>query len=136
MPAVAKAKTRAGAVAFALAFVEALNYSGMTGDTRTLRSLYIPLCTRCEAIADGIDKTYVHGGYLRGGAWTPTGHKFYVIDNNVAVLDLLVSYAPQTWVKRSGAEPTLSRGSQNNLKAFNLRWQAGRWHVSALDPTA
>ncbi|MCW2827462.1 MAG: hypothetical protein JWQ67_1078 [Marmoricola sp.] len=135
MPGAARAKTKAGAIAFAHGFIEALNFSGTHGDTRIFRNLYIPLCTRCEAIADGIDQTYARGGYFRGGEWRPTRFKFYAIENDVAVLDAVVTYEPQTWVKQSGAKPTIYSGSENNLKAFNLRWRAGEWHVSALDPT-
>lgn len=136
MPEAAGAKTKAGAEAFARGFIEALNYAGTSGDTKPLRGLYISLCTRCEAIADGVDQTYAAGGYFRGGEWSPTRFKFYAIENNVAVLDAIVTYQPQTWVKKSGATPITYRGSENNLKALNLRWQAGEWHVSALDPSA
>src|SRR5688500_10761674 len=71
MPAAAKEKTKAGAIAFARGFLNTLNYSGATGNTQPLRSLYMPLCTRCEAVADAIDRTYSDGGSIDGGAWRP-----------------------------------------------------------------
>src|SRR3954454_5062661 len=55
MPASAKQKTEAGARATVQYFVEALNFSGKAGDTSTLRTAFTETCTRCEAIADGID---------------------------------------------------------------------------------
>jgi hypothetical protein len=136
MPEAAKARTKAGAIAYAKGFIEALNFAGASGDTKALRSLFIPLCTRCEAIADGIDQTYAAGGYFRGGNWTPTSFKFYVLRNDVAVLDAIVNYEAQTWLKSRGEKPITYRSSQNNLKAFNLRWQNTGWKVSALDPNA
>jgi hypothetical protein len=136
MPKAAKAKTRAGAIAFARLFMATLNYAGGNGETQPLRRLFIGECTRCEAIADGIEQTYRQGGYFLGGEWSPTRFKLYSIQNDVAVLDAFVTYEAQTWVKKSGAKPIRYGQSRNNLKAFNLRWQGGAWHVSALDPTA
>lgn len=136
MPSAAKAKTKAGAIAFARGFLDALNYSGATGDTAPLRALYAPLCTRCEAIADSIDKTYGDGGKIAGGTWHPTRFKFYAIKNDVAFVDALVDYDAQTWTKSRGEQPTEFPASQRNLKAFNLRWTGSAWLVSALDPEA
>src|ERR1700712_3545826 len=97
----AQAKTRAGAIAFARTFIETVNYAGMAGDTGPLRALYIPFCTRCEALADGIDHTYAGGGSFKGGAWTPTSFRFYAIKNDVAFVDAFVDYAPQVWTQES-----------------------------------
>jgi hypothetical protein len=135
MPAAAKSKTRAGAIAFARQYIAALNYAGATGDTTPLRDLYIPLCTRCEAIADGIDATYAAGGRIEGGQWRPTTFKFYAIKNEVAFVDAIVDYEEQAWTKKRGGEPKVFPASQRNLKAFNLRWRGPEgWATSALDP--
>jgi hypothetical protein len=134
MPAAARAKTRAGAIAFARGFFDAVNYAGRTGDTKPLRRLYIPFCTRCEALADGIDKTYKAGGYYDGGDWVPTRFKFYAIKDDVAILDALVTYEAQSWVPAAGKPARHFRASKNNLKAFNLRWSEAVWRTSALDP--
>ncbi|MCW2847530.1 MAG: hypothetical protein JWR90_1504 [Marmoricola sp.] len=135
MPAAAKTKTRAGALSAVRYFLEALNYSGRVGDTTTLRNAYVPLCTKCEGIADGIDKTYEAGGSYRGGDWTAKRIKFYAINGDVAVLDATIDYSAQSWIKSEGAEPTQFKASPNNLHAFQLKWapQAG-WRVGALDP--
>ena len=86
MPAAARKKTKQGAIAYAKSFIQTLNYAGKSGDTAPLREMYIPLCTRCEAIADGIDKTYRKGGIFGAGIGVPTQFKFYGIENDVAVL--------------------------------------------------
>lgn len=136
LPAAAKEKTKAGAIAATRHFVEALNYSGRTGDTQSLRRAYVSLCTRCEAIADGIDTTYRQGGSYNGGDWVVDGVKFYAIDQGIAVLDTNVRYTPQVWVKRRGATPVRYRGSANHLHAFQLKWlPKDGWRVGALDPT-
>lgn len=135
MPETAGAKTKAGSIAFARGFIEALNYAGFSGDTKPLRRLYISLCTRCEAIADGIDQTYAAGGKIDGGSWHVSSVTFYTIKNEVAFVDALVDYDAQTWTKSQGAQPTEFPASKRNLKAFNLRWKSsGGWATSALDP--
>lgn len=136
MPAAARKKTKAGAIAFARHFMEVLNYSGGNGDTHPLRQTFNGLCNRCDGIADGIDRTYALGGSYTGGDWTPTRFKFYSIQNDVAVLDAYVTFAAQQWKQRAGATPQQFEESRNNLKAFNLRWTSEGWVVSALDPDA
>lgn len=136
MPAAARAKTKAGAEAFARGFLETVNYAGSTGDTKLLRTLYAALCTRCEAIADGIDQIYASAGSIEGGSWHATSFRFYGIRNEVAFLDVLVDYDAQSLTRSQGASPTAFPASRRNLKAFNLRWSDSGWTVSALDPNA
>jgi hypothetical protein len=136
MPAAARKKTKAGAIAFVRTFMDALNFAGATGDTKPLRDAYIRLCTRCEAIADGIDKTYGAGGKIEGGEWHVKRLKFHAIKNEVAYIDAFVDYDAQTWTKKRGEEPVRFPASRGNLKAFNLRWTADGWRASALDPNA
>src|SRR4051812_21969262 len=87
VPTAAKEKTDKGARAAVQYFLDALNFSGAVGDTSTLRASFAETCTRCEAIADGIDKTYSAGGYYKGGDWLPRRIVFYKIDGDVAILD-------------------------------------------------
>jgi hypothetical protein len=135
MPEAAKAKTRAGAEVLVRHFLAALNYSGATGDTAAIRDAYVSLCTRCEAIALAIDKTYGAGGYYRGGDWLDKSITFYKIKGDVAILDARVDYTAQTWVKRKGSKPTVFPASTNHLHAFQLKWTPSLgWRVGALDP--
>lgn len=129
------AKAKAGAEAMVRHFLTALNYSGRTGNTEPLRNSYVALCTKCEGIADGIDKTYRAGGYYRGGDWVAPRVKFYKIDGDVAILDATVDYTAQTWVERKNAKPTQFEASTNHLHAFQLKWEPKLgWRVGALDP--
>lgn len=128
-------KNRAGAEAATRAFLDNLNYAAMTGDTTQLRTTYVPFCTRCEAIADGIDAVYERGGTIDGGAWIETSLRFYDIQRDIAYVDAVVDYTPQTWQSSETEAPRRVPAQTNVLKAFNLRFsdQAG-WRVSALDP--
>jgi hypothetical protein len=131
------AKNRAGAIAFANFFIELVNYSSLSGDTTELRRNYVPLCTKCEAFADVVDKTYASGGKITGGDWHAVHFKYYGIRNQVAFVDAVVDFDAQSWVKRAGTSPVAYPAKRNNLKAFNLRWRAsGDWAVSALDPNS
>jgi hypothetical protein len=135
LPTAAKKKTEAGARATVQHFLDALNFSGAAGDTKALRAAYTKTCTRCEGIADGIDKTYAAGGYYKGGDWLARKVVFYKIDGDVAILDGHIDYTPQTWVKRKDAVPTEFKASKNHLHAFQLKWLQGEgWRVGALDP--
>lgn len=134
MPAAAKEKTRAGAESAVRHFMTALNYSGTTGDTDALRGAFDAQCTRCEALAKSIDKTYDAGGYYKGGDWIPRKVKFYKITGDVAILDALVDYEAQTWVKSDGAKPVTYKASTDHLHAFQMQWDGARWRVGALDP--
>ena len=72
LPAAAKEKTKAGAIAATRHFMQAMGYAGDTGELETFRSTYLASCTRCAAITAGISSTYKRGGRLQGGQWKPT----------------------------------------------------------------
>ncbi len=46
IPAAARKKTKAGAIAFARHFIEALNYAGKIGDTKPLRAVVLAAAAR------------------------------------------------------------------------------------------
>jgi hypothetical protein len=133
-PAAVRLKTKEGAEATVRLFLDTLAYAGASGQTDELRATYAASCTKCEAIAKGIDDTYGAGGSIRGGAWHPTQLKFYAIKGNVAYIDAVVDYGPQTWTRTSSASPQHAPAQKNVLKAFQLIWSSGRWSVGALDP--
>jgi hypothetical protein len=136
MPVAAKAKTKAGAETTVRFFLSSMEYSGDTGNTAQFEDTYTRDCTRCQAISDGIKKTYDDGGSIVGGAWHPTRLTFYAIDKNVAYLDAVVDYEAQTWIRDASGTKTTSPARRNVLKAFQLIWRDGMWRVAALDPKA
>jgi hypothetical protein len=74
LPPAARADTPAGAEAFALFYVVALDYAYQAGDTRLLREL--AKCRGCSSVADGIDKWTAAGGRYEGG-------RLKVIDSSI-----------------------------------------------------
>ena len=135
MPGAVKQKTKKGAEALVLHFLDALNYAGASGDTAPLRETYVAFCTRCEGLADGIDKVYEADGYIRGGDWIRPKLRFYAIHDGVAYVDAVVAYSAQDWNQSHDAQPAHIPASAGHLHAFQLRWlKAQGWRVGALDP--
>ena len=134
-PKAVSANTRQGAIAAVRYFLTAMAYAGETGDIAAFRQSFTPSCTKCEAIASGIERTYQAGGSIEGGNWEPTGFKVYGIANDVAFVDAAVDYTQQSYVAERGATPDQVPPQKNILKAFQLKWD-GSWRVGALDPEA
>lgn len=134
LPASSRVKSGEGAEAAVQYFLDSMAYAGATGDTNAFEDAYLRSCTKCQAITDGIRTTYEAGGSLEGGAWRATKLKFYAIKGDVAYVDAVVDYEPQTWIKDSKGTTQESPARHNVLKAFQLVWQPGGWRVGALDP--
>lgn len=133
MPPAVRLKNEKGAKATVRWFLQSMDYAGETGDAAAFRATFARTCTKCRAIADGIESTYADGGSITGGAWRPFGFKFYGISDDVATLDAAVNYEPQVFKASSTATPENVPGQKNVLKAFQLVW-TGSWTVGALDP--
>lgn len=134
-PPLVEARNKAGAEAAVRWFLESMTYAGTTGDVSAFRETFAGSCTRCEAIAKGIEDTYDDGGRIEGGGWEPFRLKYYGTRKNVALVDAYVDYRPQVFVADATADPQEFSGRENVLKAFQLTWN-GRWIVGALDPEA
>src|SRR3954453_2948158 len=70
MPAAAKEKTKAGAVAFVRHYIDALNFAQSTGKVETLAELESSTCGSCKSVRDDLSKLYQSGGHLKGGQWS------------------------------------------------------------------
>lgn len=110
-----------------------MDYAGETGDVKSFRRTFQASCSKCEAIAAGIEKTYAAGGSIRGGAWVPTDFRYYGIVDGVGTLDAVVDYERQRFTAGSTAATDEYPARKNVLKAFQLQWD-GNWLVGALDP--
>ncbi|WP_157682800.1 DUF6318 family protein [Nocardioides scoriae] len=135
-PAGLSTKSESGAKATVAYFLASMAFAGDSGDVSNFRQTFTDECTKCEAIARGIERTYKSGGYIRGGAWKPSYLKFYSIQGDIAYIDAGVAYSPQEYKPKAGSPTQKAPGGQRVLKAFQLRWIAGEWRVGALDPEA
>ncbi|GAB3655754.1 hypothetical protein GCM10027596_09130 [Nocardioides korecus] len=136
LPAAAREKTKAGAVAFAKHYVSQLNYAALTGDVGELRALALGSCAGCQALTSGIAKVYVNGGSIRGGEWTVVGSKTYGFTQGHFFLDLAIRSSRQVVKESKTSTPRTFPGSRGQLRAFVLERRAGAWRVSELDPKA
>lgn len=135
-PAGLSTKSEAGAKAMVAYFLASMAFAGDSGDVSRFRQTFTNECTKCEAIARGIERTYKSGGYIRGGAWKPDYLKFYSIQGDIAYVDAGVAYSPQEYKPEAGAPTQKVPGERRVLKAFQLRWSGAEWRVGALDPEA
>lgn len=67
LPALAKTNTRAGAITFAVYWVQALDWGCATTDSTLARSLYSPVCTDCARFMKNFDDTRRAGEHFVGG---------------------------------------------------------------------
>lgn len=132
-PKTRDAKTREGAIATVRWFLRSMDYAGQTGDASFFRRTFQGTCTKCEAIAIGIEQTYAKGGSIRGGAWVPVDFRYYGISGGIGTIDAVVNYEAQDFTPSSSTATKTFPARSNVLKAFQLRWD-GNWTVGALDP--
>ena len=136
MPAAAREKTKAGAVAFMRHYVAVLNYASVSGDLATLRQLSLNSCVKCAALTDGIEKVYAAGGNIQGIGWTVLSARPYGFAQGRYFLDATIQSAPQVVVASAGASPQRFSGNTKVLRAFVLERRSSKWVVSELDPNA
>ena len=112
---------------------DALNYAAGSGDTdRTAHCSTRELCSRCEAIADGIDKTYRNGrlaSWRRLGAPTRYQRSTALMAMS-RCLDADVDYDASDLDQAKGGPSRAVPAQQGHLQAFQLRCDgrvAGAW---------
>jgi hypothetical protein len=113
-----------------------MNFAGSNGETEPLRDLYAPTCARCEGIADGIDRTYAHGGSIEGGTWDIERLKAYGDSNGLTYLDAVVRFGPQTFRATKDSSAKRFPGRKHQLQAFQLKRASRGWSVAYLNPEA
>lgn len=130
LPAAAKEKTKAGAIAFVRHYVDVLNYATFSGETDTARKLDGEHCESCERMLAAIDAIYENGGQVEGGAWKPSPvSQAPQPGGNGWAVDTKISYGPQDVVPSKGAEAKHYTGG-GRLVTFLVEYRSGTWAVS------
>ena len=140
MPAAAKEKTKAGAIAFVAALRRCSSTTPgapVTHSRTSLERRRVLQSLRCEAIADGSTASMQAGGHVQGGAWIVRRESmFYAIQRRrLAVLDVDRHVRP---ADRS-IEPERD-AKINTPAAVDARerstcvWRTDGWQVGAMDP--
>lgn len=129
LPEAAKAKTTAGAKAFVRYYVDVLNYSFHTQDTKTLGSLASQRCNVCGAIVTGLNRTRRSGGSQSDGAWS-VNEQFSVPGQPTARPKLVanIHISSGHW-RRSSSSQVIVIKEQDLSNEFDLQWTDTGWRI-------
>lgn len=133
LPPEARGTTRKSAVAFVRHWVDTLNYSADTLDTKHLRELSAPGCTACEVFAARIEGLAQAGGSIRGQHWRPA--TLQVLKHqppNAPAIRTLLEMARQTVIEEAGGKPQKFSGG-SALYTFHLAESGEGWVVSEIE---
>lgn len=129
LPPAATAHTKAGAIAFVRHYIDLINYTQATGDTKPIHALEKPSCTSCASVRSHIAKTYSGGGWIRGGTLRITGLSALPgAARGGYNVDVAVTATPQT-VRSADGSTSSNSGGSNILTVF-LRPTTDGWDVT------
>jgi hypothetical protein len=121
------------AKAFASTWVNTLNAATTSGNTKELKKLAAPTCTRCEDFVQSLTKIYGAGGHVDTAGWKLV-HVIPVQGGTKEkpVFQLSVQVAPQTVVASKGAKAKKYQGGKQGLEMF-LTPDSGHWVVEKIN---
>jgi hypothetical protein len=131
LPPAAEGTSPAAAKAFARHYFATVNDAAATGHTQELRSLGLPACASCDAIASNIEKVYGAGGYIAEEDWQIRSMRVVQSTDTRAFLSITAVLAPEVTVDADGKRTTRKGGKQP--MSMTLARRSGRVHVSTLD---
>lgn len=129
LPAAARAKTKAGAIAFAKHYVQLINHAQSTGDTAPLRAVEAATCPSCKQLRSTIEALYATGAKVAGGEWVIRG--LTPIRNPASggwFIGLSIAFGPQT-VERPGTGKDQKLAGGKLPINMQLVWATESWKV-------
>jgi hypothetical protein len=135
LPWQAKGSSARAAKAFAVHFVETVNYASETGDVGPLTSVSSTDCTVCSGIADRITEVYGSGGHLEGDGWTVISTQVLEQPGRDRLVALGLSIAKERRFASAEATPVVSEPTKGNLDV-HVRPHEGSWVITRLVPNA
>jgi hypothetical protein len=129
MPAAAKKKTKAGAIAFARHYVGLINHAQTSGDTGPLAGVESPDCRTCVHNRKAIEDLYASGATVEGGDWVISS--ISTIANPASggwLVELAVRFGRQS-VDRPGSQKDQSLTGGRLPVNLQLVWRGGSWNV-------
>ena len=135
LPAEAAGEDAAAAEAFVRYFWAAVNHAQATGDVRTLQTLGTDTCAACAGGVESIEKTYLAGGTMDGGAITVDALKSepYESGPSRGFLVTADTTAESQKVTVPGKKGKTYPGGQSTIRLIVER-SDGRWQVARMDP--
>ena len=137
MPAAAKEKTKAGAIAFARHFVDVINYAGATGDTSRFEALArADVHEMPSALLTDIDEIYAAGGSMTGadGSSSRLSPRKHPSHRHGCCRRQRSTYGHKSWSTKAGRRRQSSSRRAARLPAFRCVWpETDGWEVSRVD---
>ncbi|HET6651516.1 MAG TPA: DUF6318 family protein [Nocardioides sp.] len=133
LPPEAEGTSPAAAKAFALHYVDLVNYASNTGDVSPLKRMRQRRCDVCRGIESGIATVYKDGGRLEGEGWTVTSAQVLPVAGQGLVVALTIRIASERRYESGNSEPTVSKATKGLLDVHMEPWH-GTWTVFRLVP--
>lgn len=134
LPPEARGTTRKSAVAFVRHWVDTLNYSADTLDTKHLRELSAPNCDGCTTAVEIIEDLRRDGGRFIEHEWTLQEMQPLTVDSTTAQVQVLVKSAASRVVEKAGQEPKDYKPGKT-VYVFTLEDRASQWTVRQIRGT-
>jgi hypothetical protein len=133
MPLAARRHTRAGARAFAVFFIETIDWAYATTSTTYMRRYFVPTCIACVSTAAAVDRARRLGRHFIGDRFTIRGARSLPLASPVGAV---VAFDTES------VEVVDSRGRYvDALEALALQervylhWSADGWSVKKMIPS-
>lgn len=132
LPDAAMGQGKKGAKAFVAYYIKLLNYASWTGDTRAVRA-YGRGCRGCRVDAEFFERIYDHGGWIKGGRWTPVAGSWIALPRHpgwFVGLNIDASKGLQRMAKKAEVERVLAERLHRD---FHLVRDGDEWHVTYME---
>jgi hypothetical protein len=130
MPAAAKEKTKAGAIAFARHYVDLINHAQATGDVSPLAAAERPDCTSCQRSRSAVTQLYESGATVDGGDWTIEGADALKNQGSGGwLIEMHVSFGPQQVDRPGSSSDQQLKGGRLPVNV-QLVWEGDAWKVA------
>lgn len=131
-PEIARTQTDAGALAFAMYYEHALDWSLATSDSILLKQITSPGCAACDRYINNLNDLQRRNGHVVGGRISvgkvsiAEGHSLVKAD---VVIKVECSQTPTAVVVPSKVPSAQSTTSQRTTSFIYMSWRGSRWTV-------
>lgn len=130
MPAEAQEQTEAGAEAFALHYLELINYTGMHPEVGILEPFGATACKSCESYEESVAYNVDHGDYLAQDTFA-LGTASTVFTDDSGRVAIPVEQLAQAFLRNGEeTERTVNRAEANLI--VRVIWETEGWLVSEI----
>jgi Family of unknown function (DUF6318) len=132
VPAVAKTNTKAGALTFAVYWMQTIDWGYATVDSSLARTAFSPVCSDCTRFMKIFDGARAKGVHFRGGRSAILRTDLQSNDHHngaTAVIDVMTSIGALQAIDRNGKIVETDPAESNVTYRVWLRWTGTRWTI-------